>query len=274
MKLLVLRCWWLGLIALTFTACFSPQFQDGKIACGPNDECPPGLDCVAGVCRSSNAPLPDADPNSATLTVTKTGNGSGSVSSNPAGINCGSDCTESMPAGSTVTLTASAATGSLFVGWTGACSGMDTCTVTLDADKTATANFVLQNTLMVALAGNGMGIVSSNPPGISCGTDCMEQYAPNTMVTLTASAATGSDFEGWSGGGCSGLGTCVVTLDSAKMVTATFTLSLVTLTVDIDDGNGGGTVTSVPAGINCGVDCTEQYDYNQMVTLTAAPMTG
>jgi hypothetical protein len=41
MKLLVLRCWWLALVVIG--GCFSPQFKDGEIQCGPNDECPPGL---------------------------------------------------------------------------------------------------------------------------------------------------------------------------------------------------------------------------------------
>ncbi len=52
MKHLVLRCWWLVLVFVT--ACFSPQFQDGQIKCGPNDECPPGLTCSVGICRASN----------------------------------------------------------------------------------------------------------------------------------------------------------------------------------------------------------------------------
>jgi hypothetical protein len=41
-------------------------------------------------------------------------------------------------------------------------------------------------------------------------------------VTLTAAAAQGSTFTGWSGGGCSGTGTCQVTMDADKAVTATF----------------------------------------------------
>ena len=74
----------------------------------------------------------------------------------------------------------------------------------------------------MTLAGDGSGSVSSSPVGIDCPTDCSEAYDDGTVVTLTAVAATGSDFSGWSGEGCSGTGTCQVTMDAARSVTATF----------------------------------------------------
>ena len=57
------------------------------------------------------------------LTVTPAGTGAGVVSSSPAGISCGADCTESYASGTVVTLTASAEAGSEFAGWSGACTG-------------------------------------------------------------------------------------------------------------------------------------------------------
>jgi predicted lipoprotein with Yx(FWY)xxD motif len=41
-------------------------------------------------------------------------------------------------------------------------------------------------------------------------------------VTLTATPAAYSTFSGWSGGGCSGTGTCAITVGSDATVTATF----------------------------------------------------
>jgi outer membrane protein OmpA-like peptidoglycan-associated protein len=77
-----------------------------------------------------------------TLTVQKSGSGSGTVTSSPSGINCGSDCTETYNAGTIVTLTAVAASGSIFQGWSGSgCSGTGTCTVTMETSKTLTAAF-------------------------------------------------------------------------------------------------------------------------------------
>jgi hypothetical protein len=161
-----------------------------------------------------------------TLTVSKAGTGTGTVTSSPAGINCGATCAAAYDFNTSVTLTA-AAVGSTFTGWSGSgCSGTGTCTVTMDAAKSVTATFSLEAfTLTVSKAGTGSGTVTSSPAGINCGATCAAPYDVNTSVTLTAAAATGSTFTGWSGSGCSGTGTCVVTMDAAKSVTATFTLS-------------------------------------------------
>ncbi len=96
-------------------------------------------------------------------------------------------------------------------------------------------------TLTVSKDGTGSGTVSSAPAGINCGGDCTEDYAADTVVTLTATAADGSEFTGWTGGGCSGTGTCVVTMSSAQSVTATFDLEEEEETppADEDDDNGG-----------------------------------
>ena len=81
--------------------------------------------------------------NSYTLTVSKAGNGSGTVTSNPAGINCGSGagCLAKFTSGAAVTLTATAAKGYVFSGWSGACTGTGSCRVTMNAAKTVTASF-------------------------------------------------------------------------------------------------------------------------------------
>ena len=70
--------------------------------------------------------------------------------------------------------------------------------------------------------GSGSGTVTSNPAGIDCGSDCSENYASGTVVALTATAASGSTFTGWSGGDCSGTGTCTFTLNTDTTVTANF----------------------------------------------------
>jgi hypothetical protein len=210
-----------------------------------------------------------------TLTVAKAGTGAGTVTSAPAGINCGGDCTEQFNQDDIITLTAAPAAGSSFTGWAGGgCTGTGTCLVALGTATTVTATFTLNPiTLTVVRAGNGTGTITSAPAGINCGTDCNEPYTPNTVVTLTATPATGSTFTGWSGAGCAGTGTCVVTVTAAATATATFTLTTQTLTV-ASAGTGAGTVTSAPAGINCGVDCTEAYNFGTVVTLTASPITG
>src|SRR5207253_1547209 len=73
----------------------------------------------------------------------------------------------------------------------------------------------------VTKTGNGLGSVASTPAGIDCGSTCSASFASGAVVTLTPTAAAGSSFGGW-GGDCSGTGTCAVTADAAKGVTATF----------------------------------------------------
>jgi photosystem II stability/assembly factor-like uncharacterized protein len=85
------------------------------------------------------------------LTYTKTGAGSGRVTSNPAGIDCADSCSAQFDADSQVNLHAEADSGSFFVGWTGACTGISAdCTINpLNSDKAVSANFVLQTEQMV-----------------------------------------------------------------------------------------------------------------------------
>ena len=76
-----------------------------------------------------------------TLTVSRSGSGGGTVTSSPAGINCGATCTANFVTGSAVTLTASPAGGSTFAGWSGACSSTGTCAVSMIAAQSVTATF-------------------------------------------------------------------------------------------------------------------------------------
>lgn len=165
------------------------------------------------------------------LTVTRAGAGSGAVTSAPAGISCGTDCTETYAQNTAVTLTAAAGAGSVFTGWSGACTGTSTCAVSMSAARNVTATFALARTLTVAKAGTGAGTVTSSPAGINCGSTCAASFVDGSTVTLTAAATSGSTFGGWSGGGCSGTGTTCTTsaLTAATTVTATFNGSSGTL---------------------------------------------
>jgi uncharacterized repeat protein (TIGR01451 family) len=192
----------------------------------------------ARYCQLPALPAAPQKPGATTydLTVAKAGAGAGTVTSSPTGIDCGADCSESYASGTAVTLTATPAAGSAFAGWSGACTNATgTCSVTMDAAKSVTATFSAAHTLTVTKAGNGSGTLSSSPAGISCGGDCSESYPEGQVVTLTASAASGSTFAGWSGD-CSGASSsCALTMNAAKSVTATFNSTAADLSVTKTD---------------------------------------
>jgi len=130
-------------------------------------------------------------------------------------------------------------------------------------------------TLTVVRSGNGSGGVTSSPAGIDCGAACSASYTTGTVVTLTAAPAAGSTFSGWSGA-CSGTGSCLVSMNAATSVTATFALDSTAsfvLTV-AKAGTGSGRVTSSPAAIDCGATCEAIYPAGALVTLTVAPDAG
>ncbi len=74
------------------------------------------------------------------LSVAKAGTGTGTVTSSPAGISCGSQCSRHYSAGSVVTLAATPAAGATFGGWSGDADCSDG-TVTLSANRSCTATF-------------------------------------------------------------------------------------------------------------------------------------
>jgi hypothetical protein len=175
-------------------------------------------------------------PNEYTLTVTNSGTGTGTVTSSPAGIGCGSNCSKTYKPGTKVTLKAKTDPNSMFMGWSGGgCSGTGTCTVTMNAETNITATFT-SHILTVTNSGTGTGTVTSSPAGIGCGSNCSKTYKPGTRVTLKAKPDPNSIFTGWSGGGCSGGGTCVITMDGDKAITGNFVTKTPGLTYSSDPG--------------------------------------
>jgi uncharacterized repeat protein (TIGR01451 family)/uncharacterized repeat protein (TIGR02543 family) len=234
-----------------------------------------GLSCVSTITGTRNVTA-TFDILTYTLSVAKDGNGAsfGTVTSDPAGIDCGITCSTSYDYNTPITLTASADTGSFFAGWTGDCTvdGLS-CTTTMTGTRDVTATFTLITyTVSVTKTGNGAGSITTDPSGIDCGETCSGSFNYTSTVTLTATADTGSTFMGWTGD-CIGTVPCVITIDAAKNVTATFSLVTYTLTVN-KAGDSTGTVTSDPAGIDCGLTCTVAYDYGTVVTLTQQTITG
>ena len=215
-----------------------------------------------------------ASGQSYTLTVSLIG--SGTVTSSPAGINCGTTgttCSADFPSGSTVTLTGTSDVGGwYFDGFTGDCIGNYICNVTMDGPKSVTATFTFKyqlgfQTLPYGVSGPGYVTINGNP-NWNCGFPggCQPQYPPGTVVTIAVNPPAGWALAGW-GGACSGSGSseCTFVMDSNMFASATLNPKLTVFTA------GSGSVTSSPAGINCGTTCSTDFPYQSTVTLTATP---
>jgi hypothetical protein len=214
----------------------------------------------------------DFDVPTDALTVTQAGGGAGTVTSSPSGVNCGTTCSATFNGGTVVTLMAAPSGNDLFQGWSGACSGTASCTITMDAAKAVTATFGAGSKLTIASAGTGSGTVSSSPAGITCPATCVANFSTGSTAIVTAAPAAGSTFTGFTGGCVSTTTTCNVSMTGNKSVTATFAAAQ-TLTVT-PAGTGTGSVTSAPAGISCGATCTASFANGTSVTLTATPAAG
>jgi PASTA domain/Divergent InlB B-repeat domain len=146
--------------------------------------------------------------------------------------------------GTSFTVAATAPAGAVVYSSSGVCSnvgatftmtsGTGTCTVRYDQpgnDSYNAAPQVVETvkaalprfTLTVAKAGAGSGTVTSSAGEINCGATCAADFDSGTSLTLTATPDGSSTFAGWNGA-CSGSGSCMVTIDAAKTVTATFSL--------------------------------------------------
>jgi Divergent InlB B-repeat domain len=213
-------------VTLSATPGASQTFSGWSGDCtGSASSCVVTMDQARSV-RATFAPA--AGQSNYTLTVSVSG--TGTVASQPAGINCTTaNCAAAFAADTVVALTATPAAGQSFTGWSGACTGAaSSCQVTMNQLRSVSANFerisgVQSFALTVAVSGSG--VVVSQPAGINCGSDCAEQYAANTSVTLTAQPASGQVFNGW-GGACSGTQpTCALQLSQVRSVQAAFAVA-------------------------------------------------
>lgn len=129
--------------------------SNGRIRCMDGTTSPT---CLCSTCGVSTTPT------SYSLSVARAGAGFGLVTSSPSGINCGTNCSASFSSGSTVTLTATPDSGSVFGGWS-TCTGLGTCSVAMNQTRSTTATFnaasasscILLNDVAMSGLGGGTG---------------------------------------------------------------------------------------------------------------------
>jgi hypothetical protein len=249
-------------VTLTATPAANKTFLGWTGDCSGTGECTVTM-------SSAHAVQAVFSPTTYPVVIHKAGTGSGTLGGTMVGINCGQPtCTVNPEHGQSVTLTATAASDSTFTGWTGDCTGTGSCQLSnVAAAKDVTATFTLKTYALTVSIG-GSGTVTSSPGSISCPGTCVQSFDHGTSVVLTPVPGAGYQFFGWAGGGCTGTGTCTVSMTADRSPIAQFTIKTYTLSVS-REGAGAGSVTSAPSGISCGTDCSEVYDHGTTVTLSA-----
>ena len=220
-----------------------------------------------------------------TLTVSEPENGT--LTSEPEGIDCGSDddtCEAQFDKGTEITLTAAPDLGYGSGAWSDDCRGapdLTKCVLIMNADKTVGKEFDSRPEVELTIILPKGGKITS-AEGIDCGDGsrkCLVSNIPNGLVMTLKAEVTAKDYTigNW-GGACEEEGlsnTCALKMNDNKTVTKAFNLpgkKTLTITTEPEDG----TITSSPSGINCGEgngDCSFLFDYKEEVTLTAAPKT-
>ena len=288
-----------GVCSATFDAGASVSLIGGSTNSGSFDgfsgACAGG-NCViaisSGLTRAVTATF-TAAPQRLTIAAGAGSAGGGVITSSPAGVNCvlsgstsSGTCTGYFAAGSLVTLQENTSGNAVFSAWGGDCTSIP-CQLVMSQGRTALAVFQTQ-TVTLTGGGTGNGTVTSIPAGINCnitggatGGTCSTTFPPNTVVTLSSSAAGLSSFSGYTGA-CSGVSCTVNTSPGAtSSITATFAAPP-TLTLSAATGSqGGGVVSSAPSGLTCTLsnlaasgNCTFAYALNTAVTVTQTPSSG
>ncbi len=229
-------------------------------------------------------------PVSTSLAVLFTGDGRGSITSSPSGIACatGDTCTGAFVPQTTVALTATPSTDSIFTGWSGGCTGSaPTCTTTIGSGlDTVRAEFEpATEPLTIDLAGRGT--ITATVGGLDCvdgAGECSANVAYGTTTTVRAVAAPGWQFARWNSANeaCAdaGAGDCELRMADPITLDPVFTQDLETLSVSFEGGGPGEVIATSSA---CGSDdcfdcpngaCSASFDYGATVTLTASPGSG
>jgi hypothetical protein len=210
--------------------------------------------------------------------------GAGTVTSEPAGIDCGSACTAQLPVGSQVILTAVPGPGGSVHAWGGACVGSaTTCVLTVANAATVTVSFDPVH-LTVTVQGSGGWITSSgvdSPDGIDCGvgSTCTASFPIGTTLTLYAIRSEDGALDSWGNCPFASSVLCNITLASDTAVTATFSQAALQIPVSIEtdvdvspSGAGSGEIAISPAGgAHCTSHCVKRYPVGVRIHLTASP---
>jgi hypothetical protein len=204
-------------------------------------------------------------PNQYTLSVDLAGEGEGSIAMTPTQT--------TYLYGDVVMLDATANPGSSFSGWSGARTAVEPqLSVTITDNVALTANFARDYyTLVLTVVDDSGNPTTQGTVAVSPAADA-RGYIYGETATLSATAAPGWRFQGWSGSVSGAEPTTTLTFAGNAAVTATFTPIYYTITAAAVDDNGApttnGSVTISPSQNPLG------YVYGETVTVTATASSG
>jgi probable HAF family extracellular repeat protein len=210
------------------------------------------------------------------LIISKSGAGGGTVTGSDGKINCGTICSANYSSGASVTLTATANSGSTFSGWSGGCSGAGNCALTVNTDSAVFASFATTtcNVNMTPTAKTHVGVSDTGSITVAASSGCAwTATSGSEWITITSGGSgIGNGTVNYSVSANTGVSqrTGVIKIgDQTYTVTQTgvtqYTLSLAKA------GTGNAVVTSMDAKINCGQTCSVVYTAGTLVTLNIKP---
>jgi uncharacterized repeat protein (TIGR01451 family) len=173
-------------VTLTPTATVGSTFAGWGGACSGSAACVVTLTAAESVTATFNT------SNTVALTITDAGTGTGTVTSAPAGVSCKPTCTANFASGTQVTLTQAASEGSVFAGWSGACSGTGACVVTMAAAETVTATFNSGNSPIIISVPTGGSTTATTTPGGSAFYGLIISGAPGVTGTVQLTCVSSS----------------------------------------------------------------------------------
>jgi len=198
--------------------------------------------------------------------VEKNGEGQGVITSDTGDVDCGEDCGGLIEG--PITLTATPGFASVFGGWSGtdSCGAEPTCTLEVNEDTRISARFDIGTNLLTVTPVEH-GVIHAH--GIDCGTDCTETFRYDAFVTITVTTDREWEVVGWEGANCTGQ-SCILRMTESFIVKPILALRKVTLSMRNVSPYAVEPVTSSPAGISCGYQCSAQFEVGTTVTLTAS----
>jgi hypothetical protein len=167
------------------------------------------LGCGGSVQGASDGGTPDggtpsvdaAGPDATEVTITVTVEGPGTVTSDPASIDgCRATCTEGFSSGTSVVLTATPLPGATFTGWTGGCTGADTCTVSSSASVVATfegPNYVFVTSTEIPMPFGGLDGADARCNELADGAGLPGAYVAYLSTSTTDPLTRLAGSRGW-----------------------------------------------------------------------------